>query len=111
MDLSLAFVKTYCFLSLTLIVVAYAAAYGMSIRNSAWSDDRNMGTGLSETNRLAFVIFRERRSKRDLATIILYLRNTSNNCAPHPFAGLRMKRPKAARSGRPWTNVLLNNSR
>lgn len=66
----LAFVKSCCFFPLLLTVAAYAAAYGMSLRNSAWSDIRNAGTGLAETNRLAFVIFRERRSKRDPATMI-----------------------------------------
>ena len=64
------FVKSYCFLPLAIAVAAYGATYGMSIRNSAWSDIRNTGTGVRETNHLAHVIFWERRSKRDLPTMI-----------------------------------------
>jgi hypothetical protein len=66
----LTFVKSYCFLPLTIAVATYAAGYSMSIRNSAWSDIRNVGTGLRETNHLVHVIFWERRSKRDLLTMI-----------------------------------------
>jgi hypothetical protein len=65
----LTFVKSYCFLPLLLGVAAYAATYGISLRNSAWSDIRNTGTSVVETNRLAYAIFLERRAKRDPATV------------------------------------------
>ena len=65
----LTFVRSYCFLPLLLGVAAYAATYGISLQNSAWSDIRNSGTGYIETRRLGYLIFLERRAKRDPATM------------------------------------------
>ena len=66
----LTFVKSYCFVPLAIAVAAFGTAYGMSIWNSAWSDIRNAGTGVRETNHFSHVIFWKRRSKRDLPTMI-----------------------------------------
>jgi len=64
----LTFTKTY-FLPLLVAVAVCAAAYGRSIRNAAWSDIRNPGIDFLETQRLGYLIFLERRSKRDWPTM------------------------------------------
>jgi hypothetical protein len=65
----LTLVKSYYLVPL-LVVAGFVTAFSLSIRNAAWSDIRNMGTGFVETGRLAQLIFLERRAKRDLLTMI-----------------------------------------
>ncbi len=65
----LTFVRSYCLLPLIIMVSVWGCIFKMRIWHAAWDDIRNPGTDVRETMHMAHVIYYERWSRRDPATI------------------------------------------